>query len=373
VSVSNISLIGYPYGSVSPSSFSSIPSGQTAQFNLTYSGALAGIYSGQLVVNSTLGNAVFDTTIIVGNSVSLTPSSVTPTTLTVLQPQTYSFTVSSVGNNISTYTVGLSNTVGFSVSSESAIDLTQPFTVTFDPTGLANGPHSTVVSVTVGTTVATVTISVTLNVPVNNHIGHWISALAIYNSVIGFSYDLINGTKYLTVGVGAYPSLDTSADATVPPPISELAGNTFPSWAEVYRVPLTNGASTYYPGNYTPVRNSLFYGLDNTIGSNFGSGDTQGSICIITDDGNGNLSISMNVLNNPNSQNVYAYFTLSDLTYSFYYYDELSNRYNQLADGPINGYQTNYFIGFNAGGGQEISLVRANLQYAGPNDGGGGG
>ena len=186
------------------------------------------------------------------------------------------------------------------------------------------------------------------------------------------SYDLIDGTKYVTLGVGAYPSLDTSADATVPPSISELAGNTYPSWAEVYRVPLTGAASTYYPGNYTPVRNGNFYGLDNTIGSNFGSGDTQGSICIITDDGNGNLSISMNVLTYVAYKNIYADFTLEGLTYSFYYYDEFSNRYTQLADGPINGYQTNYFTGFNAGGGQETSLVNANLQNSSVNDSGGG-
>ena len=372
VTVSGISLIGYAYGTVTPSSFTSIPTGQTAQFDITYSGSVADIYSGQLIINSNIGNAVFDTTIIVGNSVTLTPSSVAPITLTVLQPQTYSFSVATVGNNISTYTVGLSNTVGFSVSSENAINLTQPFTVTFDPAGLANSPHSTVVTVNVGGTVATVEISITLNVPVNTHLGNWISALAFYNSVIGLSYDLINGTKYVTVGVGAYPSLDTSADATVPPSISELAGNTYPSWAEVYRVPLTGAASTYYPGNYTPVRNGNFYGLDNTIGSNFGSGDTQGSICIITDDGNGNLSISMNVLTYVAYKNIYADFTLEGLTYSFYYYDEFSNRYTQLADGPINGYQTNYFTGFNAGGGQETSLVNANLQNSSVNDSGGG-
>jgi hypothetical protein len=122
------------------------------------------------------------------------------------------------------------------------------------------------------------------------------------------------------------------------------------------------------------VRNGNFYGIDRTIGSNFGSGDTQGSICIITDDGYGNLSISMNVLTYAAYRNFYADFTLEELTYSFYYYDDArSSRYTQLADGPINGYQTNYFTGFNANGGQETSLVSANLQYVGPNDGGGSG
>lgn len=46
-----------------------------------------------------------------------------------------------------------------------------------------------------------VPLSYTLDIQ-NNHIGHWVSAFDYTNNVAGFSYDIIEGQKYLTIGFG---------------------------------------------------------------------------------------------------------------------------------------------------------------------------
>lgn len=363
VSVSNISLTGYRNGVVYPTSFPAILNQSTAQFDITYSGDVAGSYAGQLTITSSLGNSIFDTTILIGTSVSLTPSSVSPITLTAKEIQTYNFSVATLGTTATVYTVDLSHNQGFSVSSTSPINLDQPFTVTFDPTDLTNATYGTRVTVNVGGVTATVDITVVLNVPTNSHLGHWTSALAMYNAVLGLSYDNIGGNRTLTIGIGSNPMLYTNQ---VVPDIIELGqvGTVFPQWVEVYRIPLTRGAYTYYSTeNYLIQSGSWGRGSDLIpfrIASGFGAGDSLGSICTINDDGNGNLGISLNLLYNESNKYEIA-VTQIDLSHAFNYYDERSNRYTQLSEGPIYGNRTNCFTGFNAGGGQETSLVSVNF------------
>ena len=376
VTVSSIGLTGYPNYVINPTSFSSIPgNGGQAQFTITYSGSTVGTYTGQLVITSSLGTSTFDTSILVGTSVTISPSTVDTITLTNNQLHTYLFSVSTIGTDATTYTIGLTNTTEFSVSPQGVIDLTQPFTVTFDPTGLPNGSYSTQATVTVGNATATVNINVVLDIPSTRNLGNWISAEAAYNSIIGFSYDIIHGVRCLTIGIGVNTqgqNLDLAYyynnGITPPLDINELSNvdGVYNTWLEVYRISLTSGVSTYYTADYPPVQNDSFYGTSNTIGSNFGSGSNQGSVCTVTDDGNGNLAINLNSPNNLSHHNYKLDQTLTDLSYSFYYYDELSNRYSQLDLSPINGNQTNYFTGFNSNGVVETSVINANLQrYSG--------
>jgi hypothetical protein len=374
VTVSNINLTGYPNYVINPTSFSSIPSnGGQAQFTITYSGSTVGVYTGQLIVNSSFGTSIFDTSILVGSSVTISPSIVDTITLTNNQLDTYLFNVSAIGTDATTYTIGLTNTTEFSVSPQGVIDLTKPFTVTFDPTVLPNGSYSTQAIVTVGNATAVVNINVVLDIPSTRNLGNWISAEAAYNSIIGFSYDIIHGVRCLTIGIGVNTqgrnfdlAYYVSNGITPPLDINELSNidGVYNTWLEVYRISLTSGASTYYTADYPPVQNDIFYNTSDTIGSNFGSGSNQGSICTITDDGNGNLSINLNSPNNLSFRNYKVIQTLIGLSYSFYYYDELSNRYSQLDLSPINGNQTNYFTGFNSNGVVETSVINANLQQS---------
>jgi hypothetical protein len=108
------------------------------------------------------------------------------------------------------------------------------------------------------------------------------------------------------------------------------------------------------------------------IGATFGSGDSQGSICTVIDDGSGNLNILLNNLNIPTRDTLFI--TQLNLQYCFNYYDEISSRYanGQLETTLPNGNQTNCFTGFNSSGVVQTTLVYPNFANNNVNDSGGG-
>lgn len=134
-------------------------------------------------------------------------------------------------------------------------------------------------------------------------------------------------------------------------------------WAEVYRIPLTEGAKTYLPSEYV-VKNGGY-----ANGDRYGAIMTNGNICTVTDDGYGNLSItfaeSFTIANNTSRAN----------TYLPWYYTQLNTVYRirQLETPPPPGGQANqtrFFLGFNAQGTVITSLVPYPFNTGG---GGGGG
>ena len=373
----SMSLAGYA-GTLSTSTYSPLANNTTASFTINYAGDTAGAYAGQLIFNTSIGNSAYDTTILIGTSVAVSPTSAS-TTLTRRQ-QTYTtqpFTVAAVGTNETTYTVSLSNINGFSTSAVGATDLSQPFTLTFDPANLPNGTYSTVATIVAGGVSTTTTFTVTVNIAAPQHLGSWISALSAYNAVMGFSYDVLEGVKCLTIGIGANPTLDSTRDGdgnVTAPDMTELRqvlnSSTFPQWSEVYRIPLTGPAKTYYSTIDYLLQSGVWNGQPLDISTTFGSGDSQGSICTVIDDGLGNLNILLNNLNIPASDTVFV--TQLDLQYCFNYYDEISNRYvnGQLETALPNGNQTHCFIGFNSSGVVQTTLVYPNFAN---NDNSGGG
>lgn len=166
---------------------------------LTYSGAVAGTHNNSVTItnNGNQPTLVVSTTQAV-TGFSLSPASVT-TTVATLSPYTQQFIIQN--SNVSpilssSYTASLAGSAGFNV-----INSTAGPTVVFDPSGRSNGAYNTTLSVTLNGYTVTRTIAVTLNVPTQN-IGSWISATGLYNAVMGVSYDIIGGTRYLTLGVG---------------------------------------------------------------------------------------------------------------------------------------------------------------------------
>lgn len=88
-----------------------------------------------------------------------------------------------------------------------------------------NGTYNTVLSVIVTgtnsvneitTTTVTSPISITRNAPTTQNLGTWKSALQPSNGIIGASYDLIDGKRYVTIGfgMGADGSYSLSNDPT---------------------------------------------------------------------------------------------------------------------------------------------------------------
>ena len=176
-----------------------VSAGASRTIALTYSGATAGTHDNSVTIanNGNQPTLVVATKQII-SGFSLSPASVTPT-VTNLTPYTQQFVIQN--SNVSpilssSYTANLSGSAGFSV-----INSNSGPTVVFDPSGRSNGAYNTTLSVTLNGYTVTRTVNLTLSVPTQN-IGSWLSATASDNAVMGVSYDIIGGTRYLTLGVG---------------------------------------------------------------------------------------------------------------------------------------------------------------------------
>jgi hypothetical protein len=78
------------------------------------------------------------------------------------------------------------------------------FDISFNPAGLSNGTYTTTVNITINGVTRPFTATIVLDVlpNVTRHLGNWVSALQNDNGIIGASYDIINGTKCITLGFG---------------------------------------------------------------------------------------------------------------------------------------------------------------------------
>ena len=91
---------------------------------------------------------------------------------------------------------------GFSIRDSTTV---AGFDISFNPAGLPNGAtYNTTVNVGVNGVFHDFKVAITLDIVPNvtSHLGHWVSALQRDNGVIGASYDIINGTKCITLGFG---------------------------------------------------------------------------------------------------------------------------------------------------------------------------
>ena len=141
----------------------------------------------------------------------------------------------------------------------------------------------------------------------------------------------------------------------------------FPYWAEVYRIPLTQGKHLYKSRDYLVKTND--FALGNTYGSYCGQEELAGCIFAVSDDGNGNIGISM--VPWPAKESAGSLSLSKTLAYSvglpFYYSliadpakwetGEQISRYNQL-EGPFQRDKTRFFYGFKSSG-QVNTLVKA--------------
>ena len=378
----NMSLTGYGQGSLYPANFNSLANNTTATFTIDYTGATAGTYRGNLVLDTSIGSGSFPTLILVGTSVTATADGLTQTANSVAPLYSGAVSVSTVGVDADTYSVTLDGSPGFSLT---ALDQTTPFSggalgppsdqflIKFDPSQTTNGTHLGVATISAGGASTNITFTVSSAVPGVQHYGSWVSALSFYNAVMGISYDLIGGLRCITIGLGGTPSIDTNG--FVPPDITELGRSVtaFQHWVEVYRIPLTQGAATYFSTQDYLLQSGSWGANDSPVpfilGTSFGVSDSQGSICTVADDGTGNLSIRLNPLYNPYTDVNEIYTAQAELNYCFNYYDEISNRYSQLESQLPNG-QTHCFAGFDSSGAVQTTLIFPNL-IASINDSGG--
>ena len=117
---------------------------------------------------------------------------------------TLSVTVGGKGNftTISYETPANFSSRGFSIKDSTTV---VGFDISFNPAGLSNGSYTTTVNIGINGVTREFRAAIILDVLPNitSHLGHWVSALQRDNGVIGASYDIINGTKCITLGFGS--------------------------------------------------------------------------------------------------------------------------------------------------------------------------
>ena len=177
-----------------------INAGASRTFTVACSGILAGTHNNSITIttNGSPSTITIPVTQVV-TGFSLSPSSLSSTITTPGNAsQLFQITQSNISPVLSTsYAAALSGSAGFSIS-QTALGPT----VVFNPGGQGNGSYSTTLTVTVNGYTTTAAINVVLNLATQN-LGNWKSSRANTNAVVGMSYDIIGGVRYLTIGVGA--------------------------------------------------------------------------------------------------------------------------------------------------------------------------
>jgi hypothetical protein len=91
---------------------------------------------------------------------------------------------------------------GFTIKDSSSV---VGFDIAFNPIGLANATYITTATIGINSIQHKFTATIILNAPaapVTQHLGDWVSAYQLDNGVIGASYDVIDGVRYITLGFG---------------------------------------------------------------------------------------------------------------------------------------------------------------------------
>jgi subtilase family serine protease len=239
---------------------------------------------------------------------------------------------------------------------------TIPNAFVFDSRLVPNDTYIVTLVVTILGITKTYTYSIITLMPNNYNYGNWISAAGPSNSIVGLSYDRINGRRYLTVGLGGGVDGLQILDQSHGPSISDLnytGSDTSPAytgWCEVYKIPLSaantsTGALTYYVKDYLVKNTNSADGMPEgaKYSDYFGTANSpaQGSFLTVIEDGFGNLSISMNYPERSVGEGIAANFTLATTYYAFYYYETYIARYThkEAQNAPGAGLST-YFLGF---------------------------
>jgi len=344
-----------------------IEAGSSKTFDLAYYGPRTGQFSNRIVITS---NAPAINSRYVSFtfqdvqqlfSFRLIPLGYVTTSTRFSQITYHDFTTNYFNGTTSTMSYSLAGSSGFSITTSSVAGATVQFNnLTI---GNVNGTYTATLTAITGGLTATATLSHTVNITPGLYAqyGTWISPAAPNNSIVGFSYDLIEGVKTLTIGIGGGADgsssfLPTTLPLLLASNLSIQGGeflNPYQYWSVVYRIPLDETARTYYTKNYLVKLQGNSY--DRYFGDNLGNN----SIFIVEDDGHGNLLIKINKLKEQLSDDDNFNITLQNLTRVLFYYSpiDIGGRYYQLGTPKGDGSQTDLFAGFNNDGSIRTYLV----------------
>jgi len=341
--IDDIILSGYTTGTITPTSLS-IPAYSSADVTLTYTGSHPGHHRGLVDILSPNTNRLTLFTEVNVGSTDPRTININTTTYDVISQD---FLVDHAGGYFKDFDATFTPSTGYSYT-EHVPGTIDKFNITFDPRYLTNGIYSTTAHITVNPmdssqipTVWNVPMTVNLNVQ-NRHIADWRSCKLGADTILGISYDIIDGRTYLTAGL-----------CTGSPVMAELASRStaFNSWNEVYRMPLEQSTRKVFSRDYLVKSGSFKYG------DYFGVGAAAGSILTIRYDGALNVEVLMNTVALTPGQNTAE--TL-DLSTAFRYYDSRRAQQLQSSLALVQGKQTYCFTGFDRSGQTELSLVLPN-------------
>ena len=284
-----------------------IPPGESASFQVAYLGAVVGTYTNYFVIlsDNTSGYYKVDTRQVIRNTTGLiiSPASFNTTTTQIGQTSSVTYKLTPVFNETAInakipYVTSLQGNRAWSIDSTA----TNSISVKFNSWEVnnVNGTYvSTLTVVANGITTSTVnTAVVNINAALNKNLSTWVSPLSSHNSIIGVSYDLENGNRVLTIGVGMggnnSPLVEDEYNYESVSNLGLGTGDTldpYPTWANVCKIKFTGNEQTYYSGDYK-VKTTAAY--DYT--SYFGDYSKPGSMFIVKDDGYGSITIELNHL-----------------------------------------------------------------------------
>ncbi len=339
----------------------SIPQGNNLTFGLRYYSTQSGIFNNSVTIFSDydLGPYTFPTRQVVNREFNydVIPSVVTAvidnigvSTSTTIRIEPTELSLLS-GFKIDNLTATLAYSNGWDIIDTTIFDGKGYVTVKFDADSVdnQNGIYTALLELSSGGISENINLQATVAIDYSKfyNLAQWISPISPHNSVIGISYDVVNGEKTLTIGVGmggdTTPEYDNGGDEYLD--IRNLGIGTdnvdtpYPHWAEAYRFRnLGTGTAKTYLSGAKDADNVYLYQekfTDNrNYGHYFGTERSYESMFIVQDDGQGNLTISMNNLRE-----------LSD-----------DSRFNVTLDNLTRAFQ--YYSGIDSGGGRIINLIQ---------------
>jgi len=312
-------------------------------------------YSGDYTINTTVINESLSTFTVSTTSFITTSTVIGGTSST-------SIAITPRENGIATnlpleFTTSLSGSPGWSiVNGVNKVDI-------FWDSDYVNNSTGTYISTLTITSLAAGTKSIVNTAYVNidytryKNLSTWVSAASSDNSLIGISFDIFNGIKTLTIGVGA------GGDGA---PIYANGGNIYavmknlaigtstndppnPYWSTVYSIPLLT-AGTYLSGELTDSGLSKYITKTTeelNYAEYFGFEQGEGSMFIVEYDGVESVYIYLNNLRELSGDAGFD-ATMSNLTRAFHYYSGIDSpaRFNQLESLNSDDPRTRLFRGF---------------------------
>ncbi len=277
--------------------------------------------------------------------ISLNPSSWTDTVTTNEAKSQVFDIITPPGMPVTSYTASINNyhnlSFGLNTSGRNGPR------VVFAPTQVVNGTYVSILSVTAYSSTfgvsasvsAVMTMTKNINAGATRNLGKWRSPTAYNNSVVGLSYDVVEGVRYLTIGVGAgangAPEISGGGSTWANVDNLGIGSDSLPNAGPALFVAPTNGAYTSFLNNYGVwfrSESNLPHNIQQTRGYTFNVPSSATYNWTFAADNNGYFAIDGNIISD---RRTFVYTTTDDYGGLVEYTAPNSNAYSTNASGTV--------------------------------------